>query len=184
MLASACTPADSTTRSVDPETAIETWQVRADGVSLRLTQILPDQARAFYYGRGFDTGAVERIAAGACVFQTVFRNESVREGIRFNLGEWRALRAGSEVPLRMNADWQREWEARQIPAGPRTAFRFALLPSAHEYQIGDWNMGMTLYPLPLGSEFDLRFVWWSGGQRFEAMLHGVRCATDSLKEKS
>ena len=74
--------------------------------------------------------------------------------------------------------WQREWEARNVPAGPRTAFRFALFPTTHEYQAGDWNMGMTLYPLPLGSTFDLRFVWWSGGRRHESLLRGVRCAMD------
>jgi len=182
-LVTGCAPTATTAHRIDPDTGIETWQTRANGVSLRLTQILPDQARAFYYGRGFDTGAVEQIATGACVFQSVFRNESVQDGIRFDLGEWRAQHAGQEIPLRLNADWQREWEARQVPAGPRTAFRFALLPTAHEYQVGDWNMGMTLYPLPLGSVFDLRFTWWSHGQRYESVLRDVHCATDSLKER-
>jgi len=172
--------ASNTVRRVDAATGIETWETRGSGVSLRLTQILPDQVRAFYLGRGFDPVTVERIATGACVFQSVFRNESVATGIRFDLEEWDVLYRGRERKLRVDADWQREWETRRIPAGPRTAFRFALLPTRHEYAVGDWNMGMTLYPLALGSEFDLRFVWWEGSERHEARLNGVRCATDSI----
>lgn len=171
------------TRSTDPDTGIVTWEAHTGGVSLKLSQILPDQVRAFYLGRGFDPAAAELLATGACVFQTVFRNESVSEGIRFHLGEWRALTAGGEVALRLDAHWQREWQARGVPPGPRTAFRFALYPTEHRYQVGDWNMGMTFYPLALGSEFDLRFVWWRDAQRYESVLRGVRCATDSVPEQ-
>lgn len=180
---SACGTQARQTRSVDADTGIVTWETRTGGVTLRLSQILPDQVRAFYLGRGFDTEAAELLASRACVFQTVFRNDAVPEGIRFQLGEWRALTAGGEVPLKLEADWQREWTARKVPAGPRTAFRFALYPTEHRYEVGDWNMGMTLYPLPLGSRFDLRFVWWRGGERQEAVLRGVRCATDGVPVK-
>jgi len=183
VVVAACATNVRQNQGIDPDSGIVTWEVQADGVALRLSQILPDQVRAFYLGRGFEPDAAELLATRACVFQTVFRNDAVAQGIRFHLGEWRALTAEGEVPLRLEQDWQREWAARGVPSGPRTAFRFALYPTEHRYQIGDWNMGMTFYPLPLGSEFDLRFVWWRDAQRYESVLRGVRCATDSAVEE-
>jgi hypothetical protein len=171
--------AAETRHATDPETGIETWEAAAHGVSLRLTQILPDQVRGFYLARGFDAGSVELLAAGACVFQTVLRNESARGAIEFSLADWRSVSAGGERPLKLEADWQKDWEERGVPLPARTAFRYALYPTQHRYDIGDWNMGMTTYTLPLGSRFDLRFVWREGDNRRKAMLSGVRCATEA-----
>jgi hypothetical protein len=171
--------AAETRHATDPETGIETWETAAHGVSLRLTQILPDQVRGFYLARGFDARSVELLAAGACVFQTVLRNESARGTIEFSLADWRSVSAGVERPLKLEADWQKDWEKRGVPLAARTAFRYALYPTQHRYDIGDWNMGMTTYTLPLGSRFDLRFVWREGDNRREAMLSGVRCATEA-----
>jgi hypothetical protein len=168
-----------TRHATDPETGIETWETAAQGVSLRLTQILPDQVRGFYLARGFDAGSAELLATGACVFQTVLRNESARGAIEFSLTDWRSVTAGGERPLKLEADWQKDWGKRGVPLAARTAFRYALYPTQHRYDIGDWNMGMTTYALPLGSRFDLRFVWREGDKRREAMLSGVRCATEA-----
>lgn len=167
--------------TTDPDSGIESWEIRAQGVSLRLVQILPDQVRGFYSARGFDAESVELLATGACVFQTVFRNESARRAIAFNLADWRVLAAKGEQPLRLERDWQQEWAKRRVSASARTAFRFALYPTEHRYEIGDWNMGMTTYAPPLGSRFDLRFVWRENGERREAVLHGVRCARETAK---
>ncbi len=172
-------PAAEQAHTTNPESGIETWEIATQGVSLRLTQILPDQVRGFYLARGFGAEAVELLAAGACVFQTVFRNESAPGAIEFNLADWRIVTAGREQPLKLEHDWQKEWAKRGIPASARMAFRYALYPTEHHYDIGDWNMGMTTYALPLGSRFDLRFVWREGGKRREAVLSGVRCATES-----
>jgi len=159
----------------------ETREIRVSGVYLSLTPILPDQVRAFYLGRGFDAESVEVLATQACVFQTVFRNESVGGGIAFDLADWRVRTPAGEHPLKLEREWQREWERRGVPQGARMAFRYALYPTAHRYDIGDWNMGMTTYVLPLGSRFDLKFVWREGDARREAWLRGVRCARDDLK---
>jgi hypothetical protein len=177
--ATVAAPAAETRHATDPETGIETWETTAHGVSLRLTQILPDQVRGFYLARGFDAASVERLAAGACVFQTVLRNESARGTIEFSLADWRSVTTSGERPLKLEADWQKEWGERGVSLPARTAFRYALYPTQHRYDIGDWNMGMTTYVLPLGSRFDLRFVWREGGQRREAVLAGVRCATET-----
>jgi len=175
---SACNSTGVVTRRVEPGTGAQTAEIDVDGVYLRLTQILPDQVRAFYLGRGFDPESVERIATSACVFQTVFQNKAVHGGIRFDLREWIVVHGGQTHSLRVDADWQEEWVARGVKTGPRTAFRFALLPTEHRYAVGDWNMGMTLYPLPLGSEFAMRFVWRTGRGHHAAVLDGLRCAND------
>jgi len=59
--------------SVDAETGLTTWQTETAGIQVRLTQISPDQARAFYLARGFSAAAAERYAS-ECVFMTVVRN--------------------------------------------------------------------------------------------------------------
>lgn len=163
------------------DTPVETREIRASGVYLSLTPILPDQVRAFYLGRGFDADAAELLATTACVFQTVFRNEAVAGGIAFDLADWRARTDRGEQPLKLERQWQQDWARRGIPAGPRTAFRYALFPTEHRYEVGDWNMGMTTYLLPPGSRFDLKFVWREGDNRREAVLREVRCATDAIK---
>ena len=49
----------ATDLSVDAETGLASWQTETDGVQVRLTQISPDQARAFYHARGFPPAAAE-----------------------------------------------------------------------------------------------------------------------------
>ena len=63
----------ATEASVDAETGLSSWQTETEGIQVRLTQISPDQARAFYQARGFSPAAAERYAA-ECVFMTVVRN--------------------------------------------------------------------------------------------------------------
>ncbi len=161
------------------DSPVETREIRTSGVYLSLTQVLPDQVRAFYLGRGFDADSAELLATKACVFQTVFRNESVAGGITFNLADWRARTAQGEAPPKLEPEWQREWERRGVGPGPRTAFRYALFPTEHHYNVGDWNMGMTTYALPLGTRFDLRVVYWRDRHRRSLVLPGVRCATEA-----
>lgn len=179
LLGAAAAGATAETRhATDPESGIETWETAAHGVSLRLTQILPDQVRAFYLARGFEAASVERLAAETCVFQTVLRNESAKGTIEFSLADWRSITLTGEQPPRLEADWQKEWGRRGVSPAARIAFRYALFPTEHRYEIGDWNMGMTTYALPLGSRFDLRFAWRESGKRRAALLTGVRCAKE------
>lgn len=181
----AADPASSgvTQRSVISATGAESWEIRTQGIFFSLTQILPDQVRGFYGARGFDEAATEEIAR-VCVFQTVLRNDSVPQPIRYRLTDWRARMPDDERAPRPQEAWQAEWERRGVSPGARTAFRWALFPSEHTYATGDWNMGMTLFPLPLGSRFDVRVVWYVAGKRHEALLEGVRCATDTAPPSS
>jgi len=177
-------PASETSHTVDPAATVESWETRVYGVSLKLAQILPDQVRGFYFARGFDRDSVERLAAQSCVFQTILRNESASGAIHNNLADWRVRHAGGEQPLKLMHEWLEEWERRGVPQSARLAFRWALFPTIQKFAVGDWNMGMTTYALPLGSQFDLRFVWTVNGIRHEGLLQGVRCAMETMPAKT
>ena len=100
--------------SVDAETGLASWQTETNGIQVRLTQISPDQARAFYQARGFSSEAAERYAH-KCVFMTVVRNIGDTP-IRHRLADWRYVYAGRQPPraIRSKADWERLW--RSLPA--------------------------------------------------------------------
>jgi hypothetical protein len=78
---------------VGTETGLRSWEWREAGVSLRLVQRLPDQTRAFFQARGFSSAAADRIA-NACIFQTIFRNES-EQPLSYLLDDWRILHRGA-----------------------------------------------------------------------------------------
>jgi len=168
--------AAETRHAKDAETGIESWETQELGVNLSLTQMLPDQARAFYLARGFDREAAEAYAS-ACVFQTVMRNESSAP-ITFHLGDWRMLRGKRAFKLKTEPEWQHEWERHQLAGPARIAFRWAQFPLEQDFEPGDWNQGMTTYPLPRGACFDLKFKWRMGGKMREGILKGVCCAQD------
>lgn len=172
--------ADATRHNRDPATGAETWEWRGEGVALSLTQILPDQVRGFYGARGFDANTVEAIARH-CAFQTVMRNESAADEVAPQLADWRFITAPGERPLKLNRDWQAEWDRRGIAPATRLAFQWAQFPPDQSFAHGDWNMGMTLYPLARGSRFDLRFVWKVNDVTHAGLMRGVRCAADGAK---
>ena len=82
---------------VDPDTGIETWETTAHGVTLSLTQILPDQARAFYINRGFTAEAAE-IYATSCVYMTVLRNDTAPGVVSFRLADWSVVTGDKRQP--------------------------------------------------------------------------------------
>ncbi len=149
------------------------WRQEAQGLFLRLTQILPDQLRAFYEARGFDPAAVERIAR-ACVFQTELRNTGGTP-LEVDLADWRLVTDRGTRPLRSKDSWLKEWEARGVPPPARLAFRWATFPAHQVFQPGDWNMGMLITDQPPGSRFDLEVRWRRGGKAQALVLEAVRC---------
>lgn len=165
---------------IEPDTGSHSWTVRTQGIALTLAQILPDQVRGFYAARAFPREAIEHLATRHCVFQTILRNESGSAAIRFNLADWRVKTEAGTQGLKLVREWLPEWERRGVPESGRLAFRWALFPTEHTYEIGDWNMGMTTYALPLGTRFDLRVVYWRGRERRVFTLPGVRCAIDHV----
>lgn len=161
--------------SIDPDTGLSTWQAETAGIQVRLTQISPDQARAFYQARGFSTEAAERYAR-ECVFMTVVRNIGDAP-ITHRLADWRYATAGApDRSIRSKLEWAGLWERMNVPEPARIAFDWAQFPAAQTFAPGDWNQGMTTYGVPRGGRFDLHFVWGAGGRTLDGTLEGVQCA--------
>jgi hypothetical protein len=160
---------------VDADTGAETWVTQAHGVTLRLTQILPDQARAFYLNRGFTSEDVEPYAT-ACVYMTMLRNDVAPGGLNFRLADWRVRVNGEERPPRSVDAWMDLWQQRGLSESARIVFRWAQFPPEQEYEPGEWNQGMLTTGLPAGSRFDLIARWTVAGKTYEGKLENVRCA--------
>lgn len=155
------------------------WQWQGYGASFTFNQRLPDQTRAFFQGRGFLPEQAEPLAAD-CVFQAIIRNGAEAAApLTLNLTEWRVTPAGgSAQPLKLEAEWQEQWEHLGVSQPARIAFRWALFPTEQHFAPGDWNMGMITLGLPPGSRFDLEVVWRSGAQEKRQRFPAMQCATD------
>jgi hypothetical protein len=168
----------ATDRSVDPETGLATWQAETSGIQVRLTQISPDQARAFYQARGFSAAAADRYAA-ECVFMTVVRNVG-EAPLGHRLSDWRYAVAGQPPrAIRSKAQWERLWQRTGVAESARIAFNWAQFPATQSFAPGDWNQGMTTYHVARGGRFDLRFVWRSSGRTLSGTLEQVQCADEN-----
>lgn len=164
----------ATRHSTDPETGLSTWETNTQGVYLRLTQISPEQARAFMLNRGMDRQSVEEFAH-ACVYMTVVRNDS-GQPIDHNLSDWRYLPQGGESRAMLTKrSWLARWQRRNFPRPVTVAFEWSQFPTEQVFSPGDWNQGMTTYELPAGSQFDVLYRWRQDGRLHEGKLQNVRC---------
>lgn len=163
----------------NPEAGVDSWKTSHHGVTLELAQITPDQARAFFIGRGFERVDAERYAA-ACVFTAILRNDAAPGAIAYRLAEWQAIGdGGAPRRLKLKEDWLKEWAARGLPQARKIAFEWSQLPSEQSFEPGDWNQGMLTLMLPRGSRFDLKFGWTLRGKPDNATMKGVICAQDN-----
>lgn len=159
----------------DPDTGAATWEVQTQGVTLSLTQLLPDQIRAFYSARGFDAAAAE-VFAQACVFMTVLRNDAAAGELSFRLADWQVRQGGEARGLPSLAGWLERWQGLGVSGPARIAFRWAQFPPEQSYAPGEWNQGMLATGLPPGSRFNLSARWTAAGQTFEGRLQDVQCS--------
>lgn len=159
---------------VDPDTGAGTWQLKSAGVSLSLTQLLPDQIRAFYVNRGFNLDDAE-VFATACVYMAVMRNESADGEIAFRLSDWTLQTDAGPGPIPAHQEWLDQWKARGVPNAARLAFRWAQLPAQQHYAPGEWNQGMLATGLAPGTRFDLTARWTLADENYEGTLKNVRC---------
>lgn len=173
-------PASAAVQPVTEEgSGLPGWQWQGDGAAFTFNQRLPDQTRAFFQGRGFLPAQAEPLARD-CVFQIIIRNDAAATApLVLNLAEWRVLPAGGTAqPLKLEAEWQKEWERHQVSQAARIAFRWALFPTEQRFAPGDWNMGMITLGLTPGSRFDLEVVWHSGAQERHQRFPAMHCAAD------
>jgi len=160
----------------DPETGLAAWTWRDQGVSLQLRQLLPDQTRAFFLGRGFQAGEADRVGR-ACVFQTIFRNDGLKP-VEYDLTEWSVYHKVKHLPLQTREVWEQYWLEQNIGKGPRIAFRWALLPTRQRFEPGDYNWGMASFGLAPGERFDLSLSMSIGDDPVGAEIPGITCAPD------
>lgn len=160
----------------DAESRLQSWTWSHDGVSIQLLQLLPDQTRAFFLGRGFGTEEADRIGR-SCVFQTIFRNDGVRP-VEYDLSTWSVRHRTGRLRLRTREVWDPEWATGGVDDAARTAFRWALLPTVQRFEPGDNNWGMTSFGLPPGERFDLSLIVSVDGEPVAAEVPSVVCVAD------
>lgn len=169
------TGADTLESRTDAETGLSSWHWQGAGLSLELAQLLPAQTRAFFMGRGFGAQPAALLAEH-CVFQAILRNTHPEAALDLDLAHWRSLTHEGEQPLILNRHWQEEWQAQEVPEHARIAFRWALFPTEHRFEPGDWLMGMLVFDHPPGTHFDLQLQWQAGGTAHHKRLDGLQCA--------
>ena len=166
--------ASPTVHTADPETGIESWSIEDRGFAVSLTQILPDQARAFFLGRGFPRDAAERYAE-ACVFMTIVRNTGATP-LELDLRGWRVSGIPGVERLETRETWLVIWQVQRLGESQRIAFEWSQFPTTQAFEPGDWNQGMTTVAAGRGARFDLEPHWQSQGVGHVGTLEGVRCA--------
>jgi hypothetical protein len=173
--AAACAAQDGITRrSISSDTGLSTWEVDNMGVHLRLTQISPDQARAFMQARGLDGKSVEEFAL-TCVYMTVLRNDG-KQPIDYRLADWRyVLENKTAKSMLTKHEWLARWQPRKLAKPVRLAFEWSQFPVEQTFSPGDWNQGMTTFELPPGSRFDVLYRWRQNGKPYEGRLQNVQC---------
>ena len=165
-----------TEHSVNPDIGTHTWKRTSDSVTYSLTQILPDQLRAFYAGRGFPADVIESYAT-SCVFMTVVRNDHEDGEITFSTSNWSLATEGTIRPLKGTRQWLSDWLAQGVMKPQLIAFEWAQFPTQQSYQPGDWNQGMLAMNLSAGESFNLNLEWMHKGKVFKGILEEVRCAS-------
>lgn len=167
--------------NLDPVNAApgaRTWRWSDAGISVRLTQIVPDQLRGFFQARGFKPAEADLIA-NACVFQTVIRNETSASIVDVDLGKWKVISGNQERGLRVREVWEPIWLQRQVSNPARLGFRWALFPTTQVFHHGDWNMGMTSAGLPGGAKFDLDISVLLDKKAITGRIKDIECAGET-----
>jgi len=164
------------THSINSASGAESWEMHKHGVTFSLTQILPDQARAFYVNRGFTLEQIESYAT-SCVFMTVLRNDSAPGTVHFIQQNWTISTATKTQPPMKVTDWLKRLKNSGVKKSALIAFRWAQFPPEQEYEPGgDWNQGMLVTGLPAGTQFNLIPRWDIDGKPYAGELLNVRCA--------
>ena len=164
----------------DEQSRLPFWQVSNEHMSLRLVQRLPDQARGFFQARGLTPEQSEFIAQ-ACVFQTVFKNNSHTtqpSPLQYDLKQWNVISDDKHTSLKTREDWRPFWQKQGATKAAQIAFEWSLLPTVQRYEPGDYNWGMSAIGLKPGTAFDLQISWQQHGKQHKFQIKNMQCAAD------
>jgi hypothetical protein len=168
------------TTGTDEQAQLPYWQWQDDVVSIRFVQRLPDQTRAYFAGRGFIDADVKYIA-GHCIFQTVFRNIAAPKSntsLEYDMSNWRVQVQGQQIELKRREAWQPIWVERKVSSAQQIAFEWSLLPTKQRYLPSDYNWGMSVFPVPHGTTFDLQLSWRINDKPATVKINGMQCPKD------
>ena len=175
-LSFSCFAEPAQNKHVDPATGITSWEINSQGVNFSLTQILPEQAKAFYVNRGFTLKQTESFAS-SCVYMTIMRNDTAPGTIHFAKSNWSIISNNKSYPPVSVATWLKKLKDNNVNKTALIAFRWAQFPPEQEFEVGgDWNQGMLSIGLPANNVFDLIVRWDINGKEYNATLKGVQCA--------
>ncbi len=150
-----------------------TWEVKDEGFSIALIQLLPDFVRAIYGKHHFPKEEIERVAS-YCMFGTILKNTSGKH-LSYRVSNWHYQTADKkQFKVKTKTQWLEEWRKAGI------SFSWTLLPDIGEFAVGDWQQGFTTINLPRESEFDLIYTWQLDGKRYTGMLEKIKCAPETL----
>lgn len=167
-------------RLTEPETGSYRWIMDTSaGVRIQLVQRIPDQTRSFYIARGFPKAAADRYAE-ACVFQTILHNNTKDALVRIDLSDWRVLGNSGARALRLETEWQTQWEELGVSPSARVAFKWSQFPEKQKHRPGDWFQGMIAAQQSPGAEFDLKVRWYENEDMREAVVRGLKCSEDRV----
>lgn len=171
-----CIAGDKQQNHIDSATGIASWEIYSHGVTFSVTQILPEQAKAFYINRGFELRQIESYTS-SCLYMTVMRNDKAPGTVHFVKKNWFVSYKGKSHPLLSVTQWIKKLEKNNVKKSALLAFRYAQFPPEQEFEPGgDWNQGMLSIGLPAESQFDLIARWDIDGKTFETKLQRVKCA--------
>ncbi len=154
------------------------WHYRGQGLKLTLTQLRPDNVRAFLGGRGFTKADTEFVVQSVCIFGSSMGSAHERPGsppVVILLKQWRAHWNGRSIAPRLREDWAKVWKARGADETAGVAFHWALFPTRQTYGPTDYNWGMITFPIPAGARIDLEVHWLNGDERHSARIRGLEC---------
>ena len=175
-LSSSCFADSPQRKHIDAATGITSWEINTQGVNFSLTQILPEQAKAFYVNRGFTLEQTESFSS-SCVYMTIMRNDEAAGTVHFIKSNWSVI-ANKKLHSLVSVDsWMKRLKELNVNKPALLAFRWAQFPPEQEFEVGgDWNQGMLSIGLPPGSLFDVIVRWDINGKAYETTLQGVQCA--------
>lgn len=151
------------------------WHAARGGVTVKVTALTKDAARAFYQARGFSADTIAPYAE-ACGFSFELRNAG-KTAVQMKLADWRAAGKAGGVRFTLPDEWDAEWARRGTTETARIAFRWAQFQAEQEFAPGDWIMGMTALERRIAGPFRLTLRFSDKNRQHEIAIDNITCAS-------